>query len=334
MSDSGDRTAFLHPAVASDLLAVLVVLFITDLTLIAPVIRETPLRIITGFLVLLFLPGYALVSLMFPEAGGPGAETETEDEDNESRRSIDGIERIVLSVALSLVIVMAVALGLNTANIPIRLESTLLVLNVLVIVITIGAAIRRNRVPAAERFSPAIFPVVNDIRAELAEFDRIDRALSIAFVVLILFVAAGAAYTVAVPSEDEKYTELYLLTENSDGNLTGTDYPTNFTVGEGQSLVVGVTNHEFEPVTYTVVVELQNVSHRSADASVRSERELHRFSPTLDHNEVWRKQHTIVPRQSGSNLRLQYLLYRGPPPQQPSQANAYRHVHLWINASE
>ncbi|PSQ62019.1 MAG: hypothetical protein BRD21_07705 [Halobacteriales archaeon SW_8_66_22] len=332
MSDWSERISFLRSAVDTDLLAVLAFLLLTDISLLAPVIRETPLRIVTGFVVLLFLPGYALVSLMFPEAGRGLTDKETTGVDD-SRRGIDGLERLIFSIALSLVIVMAVALGLHTAGIPIRLESTLLALNVLTVVITAGAIIRRNRIPKADRFQPALTDIGAELKAEIQMLDRVDRVLSVVFVVLLVFVAAGTAYTVAVPSEDEKHTELYLLTEDRDGNLTATDYPTNFTVGEGQSFTVGVTNHEFETVNYTVVVVLQNVTRRSASTSVRSERELHRFSTSLEHEGVWRKQHTIVPRQAGTNLRLQYLLYRGAPPEQPSRQNAYRHVHLWINAT-
>jgi len=37
---------------------------------------------------------------------------------------------------------------------------------------------------------------------------------------------------------------------------------------------------------------------------------------------------------SGDRLRVAYLLYRGSVPDDPDVANAYRELHLWINASD
>jgi len=37
---------------------------------------------------------------------------------------------------------------------------------------------------------------------------------------------------------------------------------------------------------------------------------------------------------TGENLRVQYLLYRGDPPAEPTQENAYRSLHLWVDVFE
>lgn len=336
MADSRDRTSNSPIEFPGDLAAVLVVLALTDLSLLAPIIRETPLRIVTGFVVLLFLPGYALVSFIFPESedgGEPDADPTTEATDEPPRRGVDGIERVVLAIALSLVIVMGTALGLHTAGVPIGLESTLAVLNVVILAVTAGAAYRRQQIPIDDRFRPDLGGVARELRAEARDFDRTDRILTILFIVTLVFAGAGAAYTAVSPSEDESFTEFYLLAEDADGKLTASEYPTDFTVGESESLTVGVENHEFERVNYTIVVQLENTSRRNADAEVVSQRELHRFTTTLGHDERWRNPHEITTQRAGRNLRLQYLLYRGEPPRNPSQRNAYRHVHLWINST-
>jgi uncharacterized membrane protein len=94
-------------------------------------------------------------------------------------------------------------------------------------------------------------------------------------------------------------------------------------------------------VEYTVVVELQRVTivnetdstTNATTVRVLDERELRRFEVSLAHNETWHNQHTVTPTMTGDRLRLQYLLYRGEPPADPSGETAYRELHLWVNVS-
>jgi uncharacterized membrane protein len=75
-------------------------------------------------------------------------------------------------------------------------------------------------------------------------------------------------------------------------------------------------------------VEVVNNSTR-----VLTQQELRRFQPELGHNETWHRQHTVAPTMTGERLRLTYLLYRGPPPAEPSADTAYRELHLWVNVT-
>jgi uncharacterized membrane protein len=138
-----------------------------------------------------------------------------------------------------------------------------------------------------------------------------------------------------IPSEGEAFTEFYLLTENDSGGLVAADYPANFTQGEGEPLVVGIENNEGEPIEYTVVVSLQRVERVGNNTTrVIGERELRRFRAQVAPNETWRRSHALRPTMSGNRLRVAYLLYRGSVPDDPGVANAYRELHLWINASD
>ena len=98
-------------------------------------------------------------------------------------------------------------------------------------------------------------------------------------------------------------------------------------------LVVGVGNQEHEPVAYTVVVELQDVRVADNTSTVAGETELDRFGLRLAHNETRQLDYTVEPTMTGTRLRLAFLLYRGGPPADPTVANAYREVHLWVNVS-
>lgn len=52
-----------------DLVAVVVAVVLTVLGVFLPVVNETPLRIVVGLPFVLFVPGYALIAALFPEAG-------------------------------------------------------------------------------------------------------------------------------------------------------------------------------------------------------------------------------------------------------------------------
>ena len=66
----------------ADLAAVLALVLLTNAAVLAPLIRETPLRIPLGLAFVLFVPGYAFIAALFPEAGesptGDGWEDSTD----------------------------------------------------------------------------------------------------------------------------------------------------------------------------------------------------------------------------------------------------------------
>lgn len=319
----------------ADLVIILVLLFLTDISILVPAVRATPLRVPFGFLILLFLPGYVFTAAIFPEHGyEDGVSAESKTASASDSRQIDGVERVTLSIALSLVIVMVIALTLHHTQVGVRLLPALVALNIFIVIVTGIAAVRRLRLPPERRLRIPLRTWFAEIRADVHSFDRVDRILSVVLVALILVTIGATGYTVIVPGEDDKFTEFYLLTETETGTLVATDYPTEFSEGEGKRLFVGIRNHEYQTVDYTVVVELQRVNHRSSSAAVIDERELHRFDATVQHNATWRKSHLITPKRTGQNFRLVYLLYRGEPPAEPTRNNAYRELHLWINVSE
>jgi uncharacterized membrane protein len=140
---------------------------------------------------------------------------------------------------------------------------------------------------------------------------------------------------VAVPKQGEQFTEFYILTEGDDGDLVAAGYPTEFVVGESKPLVVGVGNQEHETVRYTAVIKLQNVSFVDNETVVHRDAELDRLhTGELAHNETWHRGYDVQPTYEGERLRLLFLLYKdGEVPAEPSVANSYRELHLWVNVS-
>jgi uncharacterized membrane protein len=349
----------------ADLAAVVVLTLLTAATVFVPWVNETPLRIVFGLPFVLFLPGYAFIAALFPEAGespvdeedaiGHSAdgivdvEAETnESEDNSDRSGIDGIERVALAFGTSIAIVPLLGLVLNFTPWGIRLTPIMVTVAGFTLGATAVAARRRWALPVDERFSVPYREWIDSGRSELFEPEtRLDGALNVLLVVSVLLAVSSVAYAVAVPPQGEQFSEFYLLTENEDGELVADGYPSTFVRGESASVVVGIGNNEYESTNYTVVVELQRVeavdggnltangtANATTELRVVDRERLGELSAQLEHNETWQDTHELQPTMTGQNLRVQYLLYRGEPPAEPTRDNAYRSLHLWVDVFE
>lgn len=324
----------------ADLAAILAFVVATNLAVFLPMIRETPLRIVVGLPFVLFVPGYTLITALFPEAGeSPREDTDpaegSEAPDTTSDRGIDGIERVALSFGLSIAIVPLIGLVLNFTPWGIRLAPIMIATSGFTVISIAVAARRRWELPPDEQFRVPYREWYAAVRSELFEPEtRTDTILNILLIVSIVLAVGSVGYAVAVPKQGEQFTEFYLLTENETGALVADNYPTEFRPGEERALIIGIGNHQHESVNYTVIAEIQRVDVVDNETQIRETRELRRFQPTVAHNETWRRNHTVAPELTGERLRLQYLLYRGPPPTPLNRSGAYREVHLWVNVTE
>jgi len=335
----------------ADLAAVVGLVVLTVLAALLPVLSETALRIVFGLPFVLFVPGYVVVAALFPGTGGVPGENGAADGDDGSdadgQSGIDGIERAALSVGSSIAVITLVGLGLNATPWGIRPASVIASVSALTLAGVAVATVRREDLPEEERFRVSYRGWIAAGRVELFDPDsRGDAALNVLLVLSVVLVAAGVGYAVAVPTEDERFSELYLLTETEDGYVAD-DYPTEFVEGESRSLLIGVRNHEHATTEYTLVGKLQRVDvsgtndsvndttgGASGPGSVLEEEELVRFDRELQHDESRIHRHNVTPTLAGDRLRLTYLLYEGSPPDDPGIGNAYRAVHLRVNVSE
>lgn len=306
-----------------DLAVVLLVVVLTAVLALGSPSTAGPTRIAFGLLFVFTAPGYAVTAALFPRSGagadgsGPGG------------ARISGVERVALSMGLSVGIVPLVGLVLNFTPWGVRPAPVILALSALTVAATGAAVLRRRSIPREERFAVPVRRWWRDARTWIrGPSSRRDRALNLVLAALVVTSLAGFAYAVAVPRTGETFTELSLLTRNESGALVADGYPTEFAPGESGQVVVMVGNHEREPVSYTVVVELQRLG---PDGTPTDETELDRFDVSVAPNETRYYDHTITPETRGTDLRLVYLLYRSEPPSDPSRANAYRSVHIWIS---
>jgi len=102
---------------------------------LVPPLNETPVRIVLGLLLVLFLPGYSLIAALFP-----------------GNDDLDGIERIALSFGLSIAVVPLLGLALNYTPFGIRLVPILVVLSAFTVSLAVIACVRRLGLPEGERF--------------------------------------------------------------------------------------------------------------------------------------------------------------------------------------
>ena len=293
------------------------------------------LRVPLGFLLVFFLPGYAIMAALYPVAGEyapwpAGGRGHAASE----RGGPSVLERLVLSVGLSVSVVPLVSLCWNFSPWGIALPQVLGSVGVIVVVASIVAAVRRRRVPRADRSGVRLGGVVSVLRV-LGPSRGPSGTLNAVLALLILVSVIGVGAAIALPKDGEEYTEMYLLSGDSEaGDLVADDYPENIGTDEPRTLYLGLGNNEGRTTNYTIVVELQ-AFESSGTPTVTESWEVDRFTTTLppDTSERYAREIAADESMIGDDRRLMFLLYRGTPPENPTAANAYETVHIWVDVT-
>ena len=278
--------------IAMDLLIILIISFLTIISIYIPTISKTPINEILGLLFVLFIPGYVLISALFPK-----------------RHDLDNIERLALSFGLSLVISTLIGMTLNYTPFGTKLSPIVIALTGFTLIMLIVAYLQRRKVAEDDRFQPNFSGYLYSLKSSFNKESKLDKLLSIILILTLVLAIATTAYIIVKPKEGEKFTEFYILGPNGKAS----DYPTNLTMGQTGKLFMGVVNHEYSTMNYEVVVKLQG--------KVLSTEKL-----TLKNNQKWEKTVTFTPDQSGSKQKLEFILYKLPDNKKP-----YRSLHLWVN---
>lgn len=245
-------------------------------------------RIIIGVPFILFFPGYTLVCALFPR-----------------KQELDDIERVALSIGLSIAVVPLLGLVLNYTPFGIRLYPVLVSLFLFTFLMSVAAVNRRKRLKVEERFAPSLSMNIH----RWGELNRIDKALSVGLIAGVVVSGALLTNFVATPRVGEKFTEFYVLGPN--GKVEG--YPNNLTLGENGTMILGVVNHEYEEVNYTMIIRLDNETIRTID------------DINLLHKERWEENYTFTPEKTGDKMKLEFLLFR------EGVDDPYRSLHLWTS---
>lgn len=290
------------------------------------------IRIILSLPFVLFFPGYMLIFALFPH--------------KKTDRGIDFIERIGLSIGLSIMIVPLIGLGLNFTQVGINLVPLLSLIFIFIFGIGIIGIFRWFRTNPNKRFIISI-----DISISKSG-NKIDKTLNILLIITIVIAVSSLIYVVITPKTGEQFTEFYIL--GSDG--IADNYPRYVQVGESAEGIVGIINHEYKTVDYTVEIWLINQTITYDEAEQKNITIIHnmwfidKLTTTLEHSKIdleqsWTPQWEApfsCPINFNGSFKLVFLLFTTPTEEytyyedykhiaEEKLESAYRGLHLWID---
>lgn len=285
----------------SDLLLVAGLVILTDIFVLIPALSGSFVRTALSLPLILFLPGYALIAMLFPEKTG-----------------LEWLERIALSVGLSVAVVPLIGLVLNFTSWGIKEIPLLASLSVFTLLLSGLAYVRRKKLPEDKAFGISIKASALNLMNEVlgkpeSKTERILRTfLAISFLVLI----GTMGYVTLVPHEREPFTEFYILGPQK----MAENYTTEYVQGESGTYIVGITNNEYKKMNYTMEVRLEN-------KSLPLPKNLQNIR--LAHNTTLEEPLVITPSVEGNNMKLEFLLFNETEKEVP-----YRDLRLWINVTK
>ena len=310
-------SVFSEPEFPADLIIVVMWLLASVATIYLPFLNATPLRYVLTIPVVLFIPGYCLVAALFPKEGG-----------------IDLFERIALSFGLSIAIVPLIGLGLNFTPWGIRLDPIVISLIVFTLSSILVAYYRRVQLPFEERFKLPYHSIGRRIRQGVLTIgeSKIDRFISVGLILSIFIAVLIASYVIVFPKEGERFSEFYLLGEKRMAD----DYPNQIITGSNYPIYIGVGNHEYHNITYTVEIwtthlEFDNETNMSHIILMDPADQI---SLTLAHNETSIVPYNLSVKKTEYN-RVEFLLFNETVPGSDIKGSdrinaSYRDLNLWI----
>ncbi|AGB39101.1 DUF1616 domain-containing protein [Natronococcus occultus] len=272
----------------------------------------------------LFLPGYALVSVLFP-AGERAARQTAPTATDRRPRGIDTVERLALAFALSLAVGPIVVIALPLLGLELGAASAAGGLAVVAVGLAQLGVVRRLRTPTTARFTVSI----RTIR------ERLGGGLQLSAIVLgvAIALAVGAlAVGFLFPASAGGYDQLSLYSETEDGDLVAGEFPDTVAPGESVPVTIEVENGGEETREYELVVQEQLVE----DGEVVDRAEHDRFGATVGAGSAEDGSYEVTPAaESGETVRISVLLFEaGETPAVPTNEDALEETYFWVTVTE
>ncbi len=278
-----------------DLLIIFIWLIITLVFVRTPVLAGTFMRTALAIPVVLFIPGYVLIAALFPRNDDMGI-----------------VERVALSLGTSIAIVPLLGLLLNFTT-GVDLNPILITLCLYTIILVFIAAYRRMELPVDVQFSIPFRRIYETANTEIkTPKSRKDMTLSLLLIFIIAFAVGMVLFVISTPKVGEKFTEFYILGPSGKAE----NYSTHLKYNSPATSLVGVVNHEYSFVNYTVQVAL-------------NEKVLTFTQFTLSNNGTWEKNITFIPDKEGDGMRLEFWLFK-----EDNFTVPYRELQLWVNITK
>jgi uncharacterized membrane protein len=313
------------------LLDLIFVALLSILAGVAMFMLSGPLRVALVLPAILFVPGYAFLSMLFPEGSrlsrsrdnrrswGKQDHTEQGGQSNDSSL-LGNVERLALSIALSLALVSLIVFGLNfTVGFDVRRIATMLFGFTGAMIIF--AIARRVVLPPEERYV---------IEFSLDEFSM-DTTFVGMFAVSLLVLTASVGFFAVQSPMSQPVTGFTVVGQNeSTGNMT--IEAADGAIVNGEPVTIRIHNQEGEKTSYTGVVALETVEN----GNVTNREVVDQFSATLDAGELKRiKEYEKAPSDGGD--RVVFYLYKGEAPEDPedlSRKKARATARFYLSTNE
>jgi len=205
--------------------------------IILPVVfysMDNTVRIILSLPFIIFIPGYVVLFALFPT--------------KKTERGIGNAERVALSFGVSIALVPFIAYLLNFTPWGIRLSSILFSLFFFNIFVCFIAFYRWYKAPSEKRI---IFSLeISSLKTK----SSLEKILIIILGLSIIISFSTLFYVINNPRTGEAFTEFYFL--GPGGKIAG--YPQNLFIGENGSIIIGLVNHEYKTMNYTIEIWLIN----------------------------------------------------------------------------
>jgi len=261
-----------------DLLLITITTVLAIISILNPLLNSSLFKPVLGIILILFLPGYAIVSVIFPK-----------------KDYLYGIERLALSFAFPLIGLTIIIFLTNFTTVVISLKSLSIIFSFFTLLMVLIGYIRRRRVTDDERF----YVNFGGLKTR--------KILTIILILSIIFAISTAVYIIFKPNPNGS-TEFNLLSPGGNASV----YPTNLTVGQNVTVILGIVNNEYKTVNYNLVV--------TSNGMVISEQNL-----TLTKGEKNNIPYTFTAGSAGYK-KIEFLLYK-----LPDNTNIYRSQYIYVN---
>lgn len=271
---------------------------------------------------ILFVPGYAFLSALFPEESSlsqsrrsrrPWSAAEQANRENTDESFLLGnIERIGLSVALSLALVSLIVFGLNfTVGFDARRIGLMLL--VFTGSMIIFAVARRIVLPPEERYT-----------IELSSSIPMGTTFMGMFALSLLVLAASVGGFVVMSPASTPGTEFFVVAENENGSTTMNASDDAIVNGEPATFIVN--NSEGSTQSYSIIAVSQTVE----DGEVTGSETAESYNPTVKDGGTKRME--FEPPEEGDRLMIYF--YKGSAPDDPSRKTANRTLRYYLSSGD
>ncbi len=164
--------------------------------------------------------------------------------------------------------------------------------------------------------------------------EKLNKIITIILLIILILCIIGTIYIILNPKQTEYFTEFYILGKNGKAY----DYPTDFFVGENQTVIIGIVNHENRTVNYYVEIYLvnmtYNISENKTEYYIHNITLMDRFNITLPPKPLnvdkwepqYEKNYTFTIKKPGK-WQLWFILYKDKVPDE----NATNKINDAIN---